>query len=402
MTSCTKRIGLVGFLLICISLALASPAHAVEQTGKWTVCESNSYKDLYFEEARWKIQKFNADGSAVVELEQRAWNKPGKFNQWTHNEQIKMDGKEVAWIRHDGVPGWTDANVHSASCTFTASKGKHHVISTSHPLPGLAGQEVVTVAWNFWINIPFDIDASADKGGSISPSGAQKADQGSSKTYKIQADKGYRVKDVVVDGKSVGAKDSYTFKNIEADHTIKATFQKTWEVTFVDHDGTVLKKQTVDDGAGATAPTDPKRDDHTFTGWDREFGKITEDTTVRAEYKANIKVRVPALVACTVLPSGEVVEPTGYAIENLSAVAVKTVGIEVSDQSPSTRMRMLDGGATAWDSANGGGFAIDAKASKPFEWEVDDLTGAANHELLETALTGPAKVADVTFTFEEA
>lgn len=60
---------------------------------------------------------------------------------------------------------------------------------------------------------------------------------------------------------------------------------KTYTVKFVDHDGTTLKTETVESGKSATAPSDPTRDGHTFTGWDKKFDNVTADMTVTALYE---------------------------------------------------------------------------------------------------------------------
>ena len=70
----------------------------------------------------------------------------------------------------------------------------------------------------------YAIRASAGKDGSISPKGTVRVEKNDSKTYTITADKGYAIADVTVNGKSVGAVDSYTFKNVTSDQTIRATF----------------------------------------------------------------------------------------------------------------------------------------------------------------------------------
>jgi len=69
------------------------------------------------------------------------------------------------------------------------------------------------------------ITASAGSGGSISPSGTVSVNYGDSKTFTITPDKGYKISDVKVDGKSVGAVSTYTFQNVTANHTIEATFE---------------------------------------------------------------------------------------------------------------------------------------------------------------------------------
>lgn len=71
----------------------------------------------------------------------------------------------------------------------------------------------------------YTVTASAGKGGSISPSGDVQVTKGNDKTFKITADKGYVISDVLVDGDSVGAVRTYTIKNIKNDMTIKAVFE---------------------------------------------------------------------------------------------------------------------------------------------------------------------------------
>jgi hypothetical protein len=70
----------------------------------------------------------------------------------------------------------------------------------------------------------FTITASAGSNGSISPTGAVTVNQGSSQTFTITPNSGFSVSSVTVDGTSVGAVTTYTFSNVQANHTISATF----------------------------------------------------------------------------------------------------------------------------------------------------------------------------------
>lgn len=62
---------------------------------------------------------------------------------------------------------------------------------------------------------------------------------------------------------------------------------ETFTVTFVDHDGTVLKTESVESGKSATAPADPEREGYIFTGWDKAFDNVTVDLIVMAQYEFN-------------------------------------------------------------------------------------------------------------------
>ena len=90
----------------------------------------------------------------------------------------------------------------------------------------------------------YKITASADANGSITPSGNTYVNRGSDKTFTITADKNYVVKDVFVDGKSVGAVSKYVFEDVRATHTIRATFARKGAVADPDDTGVSAKLDT--------------------------------------------------------------------------------------------------------------------------------------------------------------
>ena len=70
----------------------------------------------------------------------------------------------------------------------------------------------------------YTITATAGTGGSINPSGAVAVTEGSNLTFTITPYEGYEISDVLVDGTSEGAVTSYTFPNIQQNHTIQVSF----------------------------------------------------------------------------------------------------------------------------------------------------------------------------------
>ena len=61
----------------------------------------------------------------------------------------------------------------------------------------------------------------------------------------------------------------------------------TYTVTFKDHNGAILKTETVEKGKAATAPAAPAREYFTFAGWDKSFDNVTADLVVTATYTAS-------------------------------------------------------------------------------------------------------------------
>lgn len=71
----------------------------------------------------------------------------------------------------------------------------------------------------------YNITVNQTDEGSISPNTIS-VRENSDKTFTIKAKEGYMISDVLIDGKSVGAVNKYTFENVKKAHTIKAVFKE--------------------------------------------------------------------------------------------------------------------------------------------------------------------------------
>ena len=95
---------------------------------------------------------------------------------------------------------------------------------------GSTGNRIYTAHWRYngsgHSYSYYTIKATAGAGGSISPSGNVSVREGRAQTFTITPDKGYAVSNVKIDGKSIGAVKSYTFKNVRRNHAIEVIFTK--------------------------------------------------------------------------------------------------------------------------------------------------------------------------------
>jgi hypothetical protein len=99
--------------------------------------------------------------------------------------------------------------------TVSLANGK--VITATNTNPTGEASDIYPVGTN-------TITASAGAHGTISPSGAVLVDDDADQTFTITPNSGYHVKDVRVDGSSVGAVTTYKFNDVDSNHTIRATF----------------------------------------------------------------------------------------------------------------------------------------------------------------------------------
>lgn len=144
--------------------------------------------------------------------------------------QIKLESTSGAKIYYttDGTEPTTASRVYSTPITIN----QNTTIRAFAEGLGMSRSEMATLSYR--LAQTFTITASAGAGGSISPSGTKSMLQTTSQTYTITPASGFAVKDVLVNGSSVGAVTSYTFPNINANHSIAASFTSAVSLPFAD------------------------------------------------------------------------------------------------------------------------------------------------------------------------
>ncbi|MBQ4529223.1 MAG: InlB B-repeat-containing protein, partial [Lachnospiraceae bacterium] len=79
-------------------------------------------------------------------------------------------------------------------------------------------------------------------------------------------------------------------KLVKKGDIVDTNVSRSYTVTFKDYDEKVLSTQTVFKGESAKAPENPTRTGYAFTGWDKDYSKITADTVITAQYERTISV----------------------------------------------------------------------------------------------------------------
>lgn len=103
--------------------------------------------------------------------------------------------------------------------------GKSVLVDESDGVLKMANYDGAVVKVNDVASNVFKINATHDGNGTITKAGASLYFQGRKIKYKMEPKEGYMVSKVTVDGKGCGNVRSYTFDNIQADHTISVTYE---------------------------------------------------------------------------------------------------------------------------------------------------------------------------------
>ena len=154
----------------------------------------------------------------------------------TVNTLYYMDYNGVSW----GVPvAWTTENLYPEETTVAGyySSMISSFLDSSNGYIGLisvtGSSSPYTVDFNL-LDTNYTIAASSDADSVVSPSGSVSVINGNSQVFTYSPSTGYSISQVLVDGSAVSITGSYTFSNVQADHTIAVSSSiSTFNITVI-------------------------------------------------------------------------------------------------------------------------------------------------------------------------
>lgn len=142
--------------------------------------------------------------------------------QKTESKGLFQDEEQYyLWVRFDAAEGYTlqDLTKDKVFLDGTAA------LSVTHH-DGWDNQGQAYAVALFRLPVIYTIQTTAGKNGTVAPEGTLAVFEGQDAEIKITPNSGYVVYRLTVDGKNVTTARTYTFKNIQQSHTLKARFIK--------------------------------------------------------------------------------------------------------------------------------------------------------------------------------
>lgn len=266
------------------------------------------------------------------------------------------DGSEPTIL--SGVPSGTTKE-YTAPIAVTGTEGQSSTTTIKAIAVQNGMQDSSVETFTYTIQIPvteYTIKSTAGANGSITPSGAVKVAKGNNQTFTISPSSGYVIDTLKVDGSEVTATTSYTFSDVNTDHTIKVTFKqesKTPDVT-APSITTQPGNATVKVGETATFTIAVNGTDLTYQ-WqiDRNDGNgwVNIDGATATSYTTST-----VDISCNGFKYQCVV--SNSAGTDTSNTAVLTVTENTTPAPGSVDYEILDGANTSWEQNSDGSLSI--------------------------------------------
>lgn len=278
----------------------------------------------------------------------------------------------------------------SREFTITTSPGHaiDSVIVDGNSVGAVSSYAFTDIASDHTISVttkeaPYIITASAEKGGTVSPSGDVEVWGGESQKFTITSSDGYVISDVIIDGVSIGAVTSYTFSSVDDNHTIAVLFNS-------------LTQYQINCGGSDEAPFTA---DANYQGGSASSSNNTIDTTGVTE---------PAPAAVYQKQRNGTFT---YTLPGLTSEKSYKVRLHFSDNSYSGSRGGTTGSTSTFNVVVNGtavlsNYNIYSKAGAKYKAVVEEFTAAANAsgqiviEFVPTSMFYSAAVAGVEITMQ--
>jgi len=257
--------------------------------------------------------------------------------------QAQKDGKNGTWA----FSGWDAGNLNGTTVVF---RGSWSFTADTAPITPPSG------------TASYKITATAGIGGTISPCGTTTVSAAGQLTYTIKANEGYYIADVKVDGSEVTATTSYTFSDVNTDHTIEVTFKQESQTPDVpDVIAPSITTQpgnaTVKVGETASFTIAASGTDLTYQ-WqiDRNDGKgwVNIDGATATSYTTST-----VNISCNGFKYKCVVSNSAGNVESNSAtLTVQDAGGSDNPDTPNNTYQIIDGANSSWTHDSDGNITI--------------------------------------------
>lgn len=257
--------------------------------------------------------------------------------------QAQKDGKNGTWA----FSGWDAGNLNGTTVVF---RGSWSFTADTAPITPPSG------------TASYKITATAGIGGTISPGGTTTVSAAGQLTYTIKANEGYYIADVKVDGSEVTATTSYTFSDVNTDHTIEVTFKQESQTPDVpDVIAPSITTQpgnaTVKVGETASFTIAASGTDLTYQ-WqiDRNDGKgwVNIDGATATSYTTST-----VNISCNGFKYKCVVSNSAGNVESNSAtLTVQDAGGSDNPDTPNNTYQIIDGANSSWTHDSDGNITI--------------------------------------------
>ena len=257
--------------------------------------------------------------------------------------QAQKDGKNGTWA----FSGWDAGNLNGTTVVF---RGSWSFTADTAPITPPSG------------TASYKITATAGIGGTISPGGTTTVSAAGQLTYTIKANEGYYIADVKVDGSEVTATTSYSFSDVNTDHTIEVTFKQESQTPDVpDVIAPSITTQpgnaTVKVGETASFTIAASGTDLTYQ-WqiDRNDGKgwVNIDGATATSYTTST-----VNISCNGFKYKCVVSNSAGNVESNSAtLTVQDAGGSDNPDTPNNTYQIIDGANSSWTHDSDGNITI--------------------------------------------